>query len=59
LLADGFDFEAELFTQIARKHYSMAEIPIHYRRRETAAKLSSLKDGIKIGWKLLATRLKA
>ena len=59
LVADGFDFEAELFTQIAKKHYSMAEIPIYYRRRETAAKLSSLKDGIKIGWRLLAIRFQS
>jgi len=59
LMSDGFDFEAELFTQVARKHYPLAEIPIYYRRRETAPKLSSLKDGIKIGWKLLATRFQA
>lgn len=56
LSADGFDFEAELFTQVARKGYPIAEIPIYYRRRPTPAKLSSLKDGLKIGWKLITKR---
>lgn len=56
LSSDGFDFEAELFTQVAKKGYQVAEVPIHYRRRPTAAKLSSLKDGLKIGWRLLTRR---
>lgn len=56
LSAEGFDFEADLFTQIAKKGYRMGEVPIHYRRRQTFAKLSSLKDGIKIGWTLITRR---
>lgn len=59
LRATGFDLEADLFSQLARKGYSIAEIPIYYRRRPTPAKLSSLKDGLKIGWRLLANRFKS
>ena len=59
LSADGFDFEAELFTQIARKGYPMVEVPIHYRRRQTAPKLSALKDGLKIGWRLITARFQS
>lgn len=56
LLADGFQFEAELFTQLAKKGYRIAEVPVYYRRREGKTKLSNLKDGIKIGWMLIARR---
>jgi dolichol-phosphate mannosyltransferase len=56
LQAHGFDFEAELFTQIAKNGYPIAEVPIHYRPRPTEAKLKSLKDGLKIGWRLLTRR---
>ena len=56
LLADGFDFEAELFSQIAKKGYRIGEVPIYYRRRQTPAKLRSLRDGLKIGWVLIARR---
>jgi len=56
LRATGFDLEADLFSQLARKGYSIAEIPIYYRRRPTPAKLGSLKDGMKIGWALIAKR---
>ncbi|HUV45518.1 MAG TPA: hypothetical protein VMW45_00400 [Dehalococcoidia bacterium] len=34
------------------------EIPIHYRRRPTPAKLSSIKDGLKIGWTLITRRFR-
>jgi len=56
LLPDGFNFEAQLFAQIARKRYTTAEIPINYRRRATPAKLSPLKDGLKIAWTLITGR---
>ncbi len=56
LQAHGFDLEAEMFTQLAKKGYRIAEVPIHYRSRPTKAKLNSLKDGIKIGWRLLTRR---
>jgi len=56
LSADGFQIEAELFTQLARRGYRIAELPIYYRRRMSSPKLSSLKDGIKIGWTLLTNR---
>ncbi len=58
LLSEGFQLEAELLTQFAKKGYAIAEIPIHYRRREGKAKLSGLKDGIKIGWMLIARRFR-
>jgi glycosyltransferase involved in cell wall biosynthesis len=56
LSADGFDFEADLFIQISRGGYSIAHVPITYRRRPTKQKLHSLRDGLKIGWKLIGSR---
>lgn len=57
LSADGFDFEADLFIQISRRGHSITQVPITYRRRPTKQKLNSLKDGFKIGWKLIRDRL--
>jgi glycosyltransferase involved in cell wall biosynthesis len=57
LSADGFQLEAELFTQLAKRGYHIAQLPIYYRRRPTPPKLSSLKDGIRIGWTLITNRL--
>ena len=56
LSADGFQLEAELFTQLTKKGYSIAEVPTYYRCRQGKAKLSGLKDGIKIGWMLIKKR---
>ena len=56
LSADGFDFEADLFIQISRGGHSIAQVPIVYRRRPTKQKLNSLRDGFKIGWKLIKDR---
>lgn len=54
--ASGFDLEAIMFAQIARKHYRIAEVPITYRRRKTPSKLNSLRDGYLIGRTLIARR---
>ena len=48
LTADGFQLEAELLTQLARKGYKIGEVPIVYRVRVGKAKLTVLKDGITI-----------
>ena len=56
LSADGFQLEAELFTQLAKQGYPIVEVPIYYRRREAETKLSRIKDGIKIGWMLMSRR---
>jgi len=58
LRATAFDLEAELFSQLARKGYSIAELPIYYRRRATRPKLRPLRDGIKIGWALITRRFR-
>lgn len=54
--ASGFDLEANLFTQVAKKGYRIAEVPIDYRRRVTPSKLHSLRDGFKIGCTLIKRR---
>jgi glycosyltransferase involved in cell wall biosynthesis len=58
LSADGFQLEAELFTQLAKRGYHIAELPIYYRRRANPPKLSSLRDGLRIGWTLLTNRFR-
>jgi glycosyltransferase involved in cell wall biosynthesis len=49
LEAHGFEIEADMFGECARKGLRFAEIPIRYRARADQAKLSSLRDGLKIG----------
>ncbi len=56
--AKGFEFEANIFAEVAKNGYSIAEVPIHYRRRATAPKLDSLKDGFKIGWTLMTRKFR-
>jgi hypothetical protein len=56
LRATAFDLEAEIFSQLARRGYSIAEIPIYYRRRSSPPKLRSLRDGTRIGWALITRR---
>ncbi len=58
LNAEGFELEAAMFAEIAKKGYDIAEVPIYYRRRTTPGTLSALKDGIKIGWTLLTMRFR-
>ena len=58
LTADGFAIEADMFAECARNRLRMAEIPITYSaRHESHAKLSALKDGLKIGAFLVKKRL--
>ena len=49
LTAEGFAIEADMFAECARKGFRIAEIPIAYSSRKDQPKLSSLKDGMKIG----------
>jgi glycosyltransferase involved in cell wall biosynthesis len=56
LRATAFDLEAEIFSQLARRGYSIAELPIYYRRRSSLPKLRSLRDGTRIGWALITRR---
>ena len=54
--ARGFDLEAEMFAEVARKGYRVVEVPIGYRRRKTPSKLGSIRDGVKIGRTLIKER---
>ncbi|MCK4785319.1 MAG: glycosyltransferase [Desulfobacteraceae bacterium] len=54
--ATGFELEARLFSRLARKGYSIAEIPVNYRKREGQPKLNPLKDGSRIAWTLIKRR---
>lgn len=58
LEAVGFDVEANMFVEIAKKGCRIGEIPIHYRRRTTPSKLGSFKDGLKIGRMLIKKRFR-
>ena len=58
LSADGFAIEADMFAECSRNGFCMAELPITYRAREASrAKLSSLRDGLKIAAFLFKKRL--
>jgi dolichol-phosphate hexosyltransferase len=58
LTTNGFQLEAELLIQIARKGYRVGEVPILYRRRAGKAKLNGLKDGLYIGRFLFSKRFR-
>jgi dolichol-phosphate mannosyltransferase len=59
LAAQGFEIEADMFSECACKELRIAEIPIHYRARADQAKLSSLRDGLRIGAFLFRKRVAA
>jgi glycosyltransferase involved in cell wall biosynthesis len=58
LTASGFEIEADMFVECVRKCLRVAEIPITYRARKDQPKLSSLRDGVKIGFFLCKRRLR-
>jgi glycosyltransferase involved in cell wall biosynthesis len=58
LRASAFDLEAEIFSQLVRRGYNIAEVPVDYRRRSSPAKLRSLRDGTRIGWALITRRFR-
>jgi dolichol-phosphate hexosyltransferase len=58
LTSDGFQIEAEFLTQIAKKGYKIGEVPILYRLRDGKAKLSGMRDGLRIAWFLISTRFR-
>jgi len=58
LAARGFELEADMFAECVRNDLNIAEIPITYRAREDEPKLSSLRDGVKIGLFLCKRRLR-
>jgi glycosyltransferase involved in cell wall biosynthesis len=57
LEARGFEIEADMFAECVRNGLRIAEIPITYRARTDQPKLSSLRDGVKIGLFLCKRRL--
>jgi glycosyltransferase involved in cell wall biosynthesis len=59
LTRDGFQIEAEILVQVARKGYRIGEVPILYRCRGGKAKLSGLRDGIRIGKYLLSQKFRS
>lgn len=56
--AIGFEIEANIFVEIAKKGCRIGELPVSYRRRLSPAKLASLRDGFKIGRTLIAKRFR-
>jgi len=59
LTSDGFQLEAELLTQLAKKGYQIGEIPILYRKRVGKTKLAVLQDGIRIARFLIVKRFRS
>jgi len=56
LTSNGFQLEAELLVETAKKGFQIGEIPISYRSRQGKAKLSGFKDGLKIAHLLISRR---
>jgi hypothetical protein len=49
LSAEGFAIEVDMLAECTRNGLHIAEIPIRYRARRDPAKLSSVRDGLRIG----------
>jgi glycosyltransferase involved in cell wall biosynthesis len=56
LTSEGFQLEADLLIQVAKRGYRIGEVPILYRCRAGKAKLNGLKDGIHIARFLFSRR---
>lgn len=56
--AVGFELEANMLIEIAKKGYRIGEVPIYYRRRPTPTKLRSLRTGYRIGRTLIKKRFR-
>ncbi|XRO76038.1 glycosyltransferase family 2 protein [Methanocaldococcus sp. 28A] len=60
--ADGFDLEANFYTEIVKKGFNIGEIVINYRKRPNKPKLGggnplgAIKTGLMIGWYLVKKR---
>jgi len=55
LTANGFDLEADLFSETALQGFRYAEVPIRYGRRSGTSKLS-WRNGAGIAWTLMKKR---
>jgi dolichol-phosphate hexosyltransferase len=53
LTARGFEIEADMFVECARLRFSIGEVAIDYKKRVDRPKLSSISDGLKIGFFLI------
>ena len=54
----GFELEAKLFSEVVKKRYSLAEIPIEYRERLGGpTKLRPFRDGLRVVRTLIASRI--
>ncbi|MBW3582096.1 MAG: glycosyltransferase family 2 protein [Euryarchaeota archaeon] len=56
LKSQGFELEAEMFALSARFDLRIANIEVDYLPRRGETKLSSTRDGFRIGWTLVRTR---
>jgi len=57
LVACGFEIEADMYVECARLGFSIGEIAIDYNKRVDRPKLSSISDGLKIGFFLIKRRM--
>ncbi len=57
LESPSFDVEAEMYAKCVKSGFTVSEVNITYGKRTNANKLSSLKDGAKIWFRLLKERI--
>ena len=54
--AVGFELEANMLIEVAKRGYKISEVPIQYRKRATASKLGSIRAGWGIGKTIVRKR---
>lgn len=53
-----FELEAEMYAKCMKKKLKVGEVPINYKKRETFAKLKSIRDGIRIWLRLILEKIR-
>jgi dolichol-phosphate mannosyltransferase len=53
-----FEMEVEMYAKCVKRGFRVGEVPINYKKRETFAKLKSIRDGIRIWLRLLIEKIK-
>ena len=53
-----FELEAEMYAKCVKRGFKIGEVPVNYKKRDTFAKLKSIRDGIRIWVRLILEKIK-
>ena len=53
-----FELEVEMYAKLIKRGFKVGEVQINYKKRKTFAKLKSVRDGIRIWFRLLLEKIR-